>query len=328
MGSRRRWTTTAALAAATSVLLAGCAGGGLTQGGGDAAEGGSIAEAADLSGASYTVGGKNFDEQLVLCEIAVAALESAGATVTNRCNTGATDVTRNALLAGDIDMYWEYTGTAQVSFFGGEPIQDSQQQYDTVAETDLTQNQIHWLTPTLFNNTYAMAMLEAQAAELNISTLSDMAAYYNGGGTGPTCVEAEYLNRDDGLPGMLQTYGFQLPAGQPTVLETNAIYNATTDPKTCLFGLVFTTDGRIAANGFRVLDDDRVYHPLYEAAITIRDEAYQQNPEIEAVFEPIAQALTQEVMTSLNEQRSVTETPERDVARTWLAEQGFIGAAS
>ena len=327
MAIRRRWTATAALAAATSVLLAGCAGGGLTQGGGEAAEGGSVAEAADLSGSSYIVGGKNFDEQLVLCEVAVAALESAGAEVTNRCNLGGTDIARNALLAGDIDLYWEYTGTAQVSFFGGEPIQDSQQQYDTVAETDLTQNQIHWLTPTLFNNTYAFAMLEAQAAELDITTMSDMAAYYTGGGTGPTCVEAEYLNRDDGLPGMLQTYEFQLPAGQPTVLETNVIYNATTDPNTCLFGLVFTTDGRIAANGFRVLEDDRVYHPLYEAAVTIRDDAFQQNPEIEAVFAPIAEALTQEVMTGLNEQRSVTETPERDVARQWLTEQGFIGAA-
>jgi osmoprotectant transport system substrate-binding protein len=314
MGSRTRWTT-AAVVGAASLLLAGCAGGGLEQGGGEAAAGGSLA-ATDLTGASYTVGSKDFDEQLVLCEITVAALESTGATVD----------TRNALLAGDIDMYWEYTGTAQVTFFGGEPIQDADEQYQAVKEADLAENQIEWLTPTEFNNTYAFAVLESKAAELDLTTMSDMAAYYNGGGAGPLCVESEYLVRDDGLPGMLATYGFQ-PQPEPPVLETGAIYQATADPNTCLFGEVFTTDGRIPALDLRVLEDDRTYHPLYNAAVTIRTEAFQQNPAIADVFAPIAAALTNDVMLELNGRKSSENVPERQVARDWLAEQGFIAAS-
>jgi osmoprotectant transport system substrate-binding protein len=327
MGSRRRLTTTATVLAAASVLLAGCAGGGLTQDAGGAAEGGTLASAADLAGSNYTVGGKDFDEQLVLCEVAVAALETAGGTVTNRCNTGGTEVARNALLAGDIDLYWEYTGTAQVTFFGGEPIQDPQQQYDAVVAEDLQTNNVHWLAPTSFNNTYAFAMAEEEATRLNISTLSDMAAYYTSGGDGTVCVDAEYLNRDDGLPGMLETYGFQLPT-PAVVQQTGVIYESTQDPNTCRFGLVFTTDARAAANNLRVLADDRTYHPLYNAAVTMRGEAFDQNPDVAAVFEPIAALLNDESMLELNSRLSNDNVPPRDVAREWLAAEGLIGADS
>lgn len=324
MRMRRATMTVAGTAAA--LVLAGCAGGGLEQGGGESAAAGSLAESIDLSGASYTVGSKDFDEQLVLCEITIAALESVGAEVTPQCNVGGTEATRNALLAGDINVYWDYTGTAQVTFFGGAPIQDAEEQYQTVKATDLEQNQIEWLAPTEFNNTYAFAVLESQAEELNLNTLSDMAAYYNEGGTGPMCVESEYLVRDDGLPGLQETYGFQLPAGQPSVLETGAIYQATTDPATCLFGEVFTTDGRIPALELRVLEDDQVYHPLYNAAPTMRSETFEQNPAVADVFAPISAALTDDVMLELNGQKSSDNIPERQVARDWLISEGFIGA--
>jgi len=306
------------------ITLASC--GGLSEDTGPAAGAGSLAESVDLSDASYIVGGKDFDEQLVLCEIAVAALQSTGAEVTNSCDVGGTNVTRQALVGGEIDLYWDYTGTAWVSFFGEEPIQDPAEQYQVVAKRDLQENDIHWLTPSGFNNTYAFAVLESKAAELNLRTQSDMAAFYRNGGTGPTCVESEYLNRADGLPGYQQTYEFQLPT-DPTVLETNAVYAATANPADCLFGEVFTTDGRIKGLDLRVLEDDRSYHPFYNAAIAIRDDAYRQNPDVEKVFEPIATALTQEVMQTLNTRKSSEGVDQRTVAREWLQEMGFIGAA-
>lgn len=323
-----RTTTTLAAAAAAALALSSCVGG-VERGGGPQVEGGSLAEAVSLEGASYTVGGKDFDEQLVLCEVAVAALQSTGADVTNQCNVGGTEATRNALLAGDIDMYWEYTGTAWVTFFGEQPIQDREEQFRVVKERDAQQNQLVWLEPpTRFNNTYAFAVAETKAAELGIENLSDMAAFYNSGQRGTTCVESEYLNRDDGLVGMQQTYGFQLPQDQLRVLDTGAVYQATADPNQCLFGEVFTTDGRIPALNLRVLADDKTYHPLYNASISIKQAAFDQNPEIAKVFEPIASALTDEVMLSLNARKSDEGIPERQVARDWLAEQGFIAGSS
>lgn len=229
-GRSRRLALTAT-AAAAALALAGC--GGLS-GSGPSASGGSLAQAGDLSGQNYVVGGKNFDEQLVLCQITVAALESAGGNVTDRCNTGGTDVTRQALLAGDINIYWEYTGTAWASFFKEtRRVTDDNELYNLVAQRDLEQNKIQWLDKANFNNTYAFAMTEAKSQELGITTLSQMADYIKSGRApaGSMCVETEYNSRDDGLRGLEKTYGFT--AQNPQVLATGVIYQATRTTSAC-----------------------------------------------------------------------------------------------
>jgi len=317
---RRRLTTLLAVLAAFA-LLAGCAG---LSSSGPSAKGGSLAQQVNLEGKSYTVGGKNFDEQLVLCQIAVAALESVNAKVTDRCNVGGTDATRQALLGGDIDLYWEYTGTAWVSFLHQKPIQDSKAQYEAVKQRDLAQNNIVWLQPTPFNNTYAFAVKNERAQQLGLRTLSDMAAYIRSGQPGNVCIETEYQNRDDGFVGLQRTYGFQVPPDRVRVLQTGAIYQATADQKECLFGEVFTTDGRIPQLGLTVLQDDKLYHPLYNAAPTLRKEVYDRDPNIAKVFAPISAALTNEVMAELNRQKSAQGISQRQVARDWLAQRGFI----
>jgi osmoprotectant transport system substrate-binding protein len=324
MRLRTRGAALAAAGTAVAALVAGCAGGGLQQSSGAAAGAGSLAQGVSLKGQTYTVGSKDFDEQLVLCQITIDVLQSAGATVNPKCNVGGTQATRDALRGGQIDMYWEYTGTAQVTFLNGKPIQDAQQQYDTVKAADLSKNQIEWLAPSAFNNTYAFAVSEAKAQELGLKTDSDMAAYYNKGGTGTTCVESEFLNRDDGLPGFLTTYGFKLPGGQPQVLDTGAVYQATADPNKCLFGEVFTTDGRIPALKLRVLTDDKVYEPLYNASLNVRKSVYDKNPAIAQLFAPVAAALTNSEMLTLNGKKSSDNIPEAQVAHDWLVSKGFI----
>jgi osmoprotectant transport system substrate-binding protein len=162
---------------------------------------------------------------------------------------------------------------------------------------------------------------EEKAAELNLNTLSDMGAYLSSGQPGTTCIETEYSSRDDGMAGLQTTYGFQV---QPQILQTGAIYQATADGD-CLFGLVFTTDGRIPELGLRVLEDDKKYHPNYNASVTVRGEAYDRNPAIAQVFEPIAQALDYNTILDLNGKVSSFGQNERDVAREWLTQKGFIG---
>ena len=309
-----------AMAGAMAMLLAGCDGLSST---GPAAGGGSLADGGlSLEGQTYTVGSKDFDEQLLLCQVSIAALESVGATVTDRCDVGGTEATRNALLGGQIDMYWEYNGTAWITFLGETaPIADEQVQYDQVKERDLAENQIEWVGRTPFNNKYAFAVAEERAAELGLTTLSDMAAYVNSGKPGAVCVETEYAARNDGLSGLQAAYGFQVAA--PKVLDTGVIYTAT-DTGDCLFGEVFTTDGRIPALGLKVLEDDKQFHANYNASMTVRKEAFDRQPAIAQVFEPIAAALDNQTMSDLNKQVSQDGVAPRDVARTWLAERGFI----
>lgn len=325
LGGRGRAGVSLAVLAALAVLVAGC---GALSSSCPPAKSGGLLQQVNLEGQSYTVGGKNFDEGLVLCQIAVAALESVNATVTDRCNIGGSDTTRRALLSGDIDLYWEYTGTAWVSFLGQRPIQDSNAQYEAVKERDLTQNKILWLQPTPFNNTYGFAVTKERAQQLRLRTLSDMAAYIRSGRPGNICIETEYQNRDDGFAGLQRTYGFQAPPDRVRVLQTGAIYQATAEGKECLFGEVFTTDGRIPQLGLTVFQDDKHYHPLYNAAPTVRKEVYDRNPSIARVFAPISAALTNAVMAELNRQKSAEGKTECRVARDWLARQGFIAPGS
>lgn len=325
-GSARAGVALAALLAIV-VLLAGCGWGGLGASG-PPAKAGSLLRQVNLQGQSYIVGGKIADEQLVLCQVAIAALESVNATVTDRCDIGGTDAARNALLRGDIDLYWEYTGTAWVSLLGQRPIPDSVVQYNAVKARDLVQNKIVWLAPTPFNNTYAFAVNHERSRRLGLRTLSDMAAYLRSGRPGAVCIETEYQNRDDGFAGLQRTYGFHAGPDQVRVLQLGAIYQATADASECLFGEVFTTDGRIAQLGLTLLEDDKHYHLLYNAAPTIRQEAYDRDPAIARVFAPISAALTDKVMTELNRQRSQEGTPARRVARDWLEKRGFIGKGS
>ncbi len=286
---------------------------------------GSLAEAVSLEGQTYAVGGKDFDEQLVLCHLAVAALESVGADVTERCRTGGTEVARNALLGGDLDLYWEYTGTAWITFLGETaPIPDEVGQWTAVAERDLAENGVRWIGRTPFNNTYAFAVAGSAADELGLATLSDMAAYFRGGSADATmCLEPEYVSRDDGLPGLQRTYEFTVP--EPIVLAAGVIFQSTAERNPCLFGIVNSTDGRIPQLGLRVLEDDRLYHPIYNASVTIREDSYARAPQIAAVLEPVIAALDTPTITELNRRVSADGREPREVARTWLAERGFTG---
>ncbi|HEX2288666.1 MAG TPA: glycine betaine ABC transporter substrate-binding protein [Pseudonocardiaceae bacterium] len=245
-----------------TVLVAGCGG---LRSSGPPAQGGSLAQQVSLQGQSYTVGSKTFDEALVLCQIAIAALESVNAEVSDQCNLGGSDATRNALLGGDIDLYWEYTGTAWVSFLGQQPIQDSKVQYEAVKDLDLAQNKIVWLQPTPFNNIYSFALKRERAEQLGLRTLSDMAAYIPSDQPGNMCIESVYLNRDDGFPGLQRTYGFQVPSDRLQVLQTGAIYQATTIRRSACSGRC-SSPTAVSTAWLTVLQDDKLYYPLYNAA--------------------------------------------------------------
>jgi osmoprotectant transport system substrate-binding protein len=313
----RRGRLTAALAALAMTTLA--CGGDDGNGGGEGA----------LSGASFTVGSKEFTEQLILGQIAVLALEDAGASVTDETGiTGTTNV-RNALTSGEIDLYWEYTGTGWAELLGNEPGDaptDEQELFDAVAADDLEQNDVKWMSLAPVNNTYALATSQATADELGVTSLSEYAEVANDNPADASlCAASEFIDRADGLPGLQEAYGFELPESALTEVDLGIVFTRVPQGQPCKFGEVFATDGRIPANDMVVLEDDESYFVIYNLAMTVRNDVYEQHPELEEVFGPIAEQLTTEELQQLNAQVDVDGLPEDQVAQRWLEDNGFIG---
>jgi osmoprotectant transport system substrate-binding protein len=323
-------TTTRRLASAigliilASVLAAGCGSGGSTGGGnvGGAAAG----EQLNLSGARITVGSKEFTEQLILGEIAVQALEKAGATVQRQPGLVGTNAVREALLSGKVDLYWEYTGTGWTALLGHQdPIPDSRQLYEAVAKEDLERNGVRWLAPAPADNTFALAVRREAGEVLGVRSLSGLAALVDLRPENATlCAANEFLQRPDGLPGLQQAYGFQLPAGSITELPLGDIYRAVDEGDRCNFGEVFLTDGRIATLGLTVLDDDKNFFPAYNPAPTVRRDVLDQHPDIAKVFTPIAEKLDNETLRNLNAAVDVDGKSPHDVAQQFLRQNSLL----
>jgi osmoprotectant transport system substrate-binding protein len=322
---RRAVRLLAGLAVAALTVTA-CGGG---EGGGGGAGGGEGSLSAfDLSGASFTVGSKEFTEQIVLGQIAVQALEATGADVGNLVTiTGSTNV-RTALTAGEIDMYWEYTGTGWTTHFQREPQsapEGEEALYQAVADED-RKNGIVWLAPAPLDNTYAVATAEGRDQELGVRTLSEYAALVaRDPAQARMCAAAEFLTRDDGWPGLEQAYGFDLPADGIAELELSLIPQQTATGENCNFGEVTATDGAVAANNLVLLEDDEQFFVPYNAAMTVRQEVLDANPRLAEVFDPIAAKLTTELVRGLNERVDVGGELPEDVAEQFLQENGFTG---
>lgn len=316
---------TAALLTAP-LLLAGCGLQAANQYTPDAAPG-TIQPVADAEGVELVVGSKNFTEQLVLGKIAVIALQTAGFDVLDRTNIPGSVPVRTGATSGEIDMNWEYTGTAWLTYLGmSEGIPDRTEQYEAVREADLA-NDLTWLPPAEMNNTYAFAIRSEAAADLGVSRLSDIANLPVEDRT--FCVEAEFASRNDGFVPMLEAY--DLPLGSPdgvprddvSTLDTGAVYTAT-DQGACNFGEVFTTDGRIESLDLTVLEDDRQFFPAYNVAPVIYTPTLEAHPELADVFAEITPLITDDVMIELNRRVDVDGEEPVDVALDWMRSEGLV----
>jgi osmoprotectant transport system substrate-binding protein len=316
-----------AVLAAAALAVTACGGGGGGGGTGGGGGEGSLS-AIDLSGATFRVGSKEFTEQIVLGQIAVQALEATGATVGNLTTiTGSTNV-RTALTAGELDMYWEYTGTGWTTHLRHEPQsapKGDQELYEAVSAEDKG-NGIAWLAPAPVDNTYAIATAQGRDAQLGVRTLSEYAALVNRDpAQARMCAAAEFLTRDDGWPGLEKAYGFDLPDNGIAELELSLVPQEIASGANCNFGEVTATDGAVAANNLVILEDDKQFFVPYNAAMTVRQEVLDQHPQLAEVFDPIAAKLTTELMRGLNERVDVGGELPEDVAEQFLRDNGFIG---
>ena len=311
-----------------ATLLAGCS---LPTAGGFVPTGkleGPLKDVKSLDGATVTVGSKNFSENGLLGKMAIILMQSAGATVTDLTDIPGSAAARQAMLNGQIQAMWEYTGTGWITYLGHEkPIPDEKKQYTAVRDEDLKKNKLVWTKPAPMNNTYGFAVTRKVAAKYKITKLSQLKKVPVAERT--FCVESELINRPDGLKGMLTKYGVPLGKGSGVpqknlkTFQTGAIYDATAKGA-CNFGEVFTTDGRILALHLKVLEDDRNFFPKYNVSLVLTQDTAKKYPQLEKLIAPVSKKLTNNVLLKLNAQIDVDGREPADVAYDWLKKEGFV----
>ncbi len=274
---------------------------------------------------SLIVGGKNFTEQLLLPELAGIILEQAGFDVTLKTGVG-TAIARKSLENAQIDLYYEYTGSAYTLFYkqkDKEIMTVPEKVYSWVKKAD-SEKGLVWLDPVNFNNTYTLMMRKKEAEKLGIKSISDLGAYVS---KNPDklifALGAEFWERPDGFKGLMKTYNFNLPIKQVKKMSMGLTYQAL-QKKLVNSAAGFATDGRIAAFGFVNLVDDKFFFPVYNPAPVVRKAILDKYPEIEGLLKPIADNLTTEEMQQLNKAVDVDHKQVHAVAMDWLKSKNLI----
>jgi len=257
------------------------------------------------------IGSKNFSEQVILGEIAAQGLEARGVRVDRRLNLGGTFVCHQALKAGELGLYPEYTGTAFTAILARKPVSEPELVRAEVAKEYRKRWNLVWSPPLGFENTFALVMRREDAARLHISKISDLAAHPEirpGFGY-------EFLEREDGFPGLAKTYGLRF-SQRPAQMDLGLLYQALASRKVDLVA-GNSTDGLIDAIGGVVLQDDRRYFPPYEAAFVLGAEVWKR-PAVRAFFESLAGTIDAAMMRKMNASVDKDKRRPEDVAREFL----------
>jgi len=257
------------------------------------------------------IGSKNFSEQVILGEIAAQGLEARGVRVDRRLNLGGTFVCHQALKAGELGLYPEYTGTAFTAILARKPVSEPELVRAEVAKEYRKRWNLVWSPPLGFENTFALVMRREDAARLHISKISDLAAHPEirpGFGY-------EFLEREDGFPGLAKTYGLRF-SQRPAQMDLGLLYQALASRKVDLVA-GNSTDGLIDAIGGVVLQDDRRYFPPYEAAFVLGAEVWKR-PAVRAFFESLAGTIDAAMMRKMNASVDQDKRRPEDVAREFL----------
>ena len=270
---------------------------------------------------TIVVGGKNFTEQQIMSEMTTQLLKAKGFTVDKRAGLGTAPL-RQAQEAGQIDVYWEYTGTSLINFNKVTEKLDPAATYAKVKELDAAKGLV-WLNPSKANNTYALAMRASDAAQKGIRTLSDLATREKSGQRLKFGCNAEFYARADGLKPMQEAYGFEFPREDVVRMDTGLVYQALRDGQVDV-GLVFATDGRVPAFNFVILRDDKGFFPTYAMTPVIRKETLDKNPKLAEILNGLSAKLDDATMAKLNASVDVDKKTVEEVAAGFLKGQGLV----
>ncbi|TYB31081.1 MAG: ABC transporter substrate-binding protein [Candidatus Mcinerneyibacterium aminivorans] len=250
--------------------------------------------------------------------------------VIDKLEFGPTNVVREAIKNGEIDIYPEYTGNGNYFFDDTEKEiwKDAQKAYEKVKNLDLKKNNIAWLNPAKANNTWGIAIRKNLADKNDIANLSDLAEYINSGNKFKIACSEEFVNRPDALPAFEDTYGFSLKKDQKLVLSggntaqtEKAAYEETNGVNAAM---AYGTDGQLSAFDLVLLKDNKNVQPVYQPAPIVRNEIIKEYPQIRKILNPVFASLTQEKLQKLNSKIAVEGRSPVVVARNYLKENNFI----
>ncbi len=251
--------------------------------------------------APIRVASKEFTEQLLLGKLMVLLLRDAGFEVEDLTGIGGTAVIRQAIEAGEIDIYPEYTGTA-TSVHHNIPVTalptTAERAYVLAKSLDAPQGLV-WLDMMNFNNTYTL-MVRQDLIDEGIRSIEDLASSMNANDSPLTlCVEGEFYARPDGLDGLQQLYGFTFPEENILVVETSDTYDKLRNGE-CDVAEGFATDGRINAWGFTNLEDSLAFFPFYNPTPVVRKEVLDLHPELAGLLNRLSALIDEATMSELN----------------------------
>lgn len=267
------------------------------------------------------VGGKNFTEQQLMAEMTTRLLEKNGFKVDKRAGMG-TAVLRAAQENGQIDVYWEYTGTSLITFNKVTERLTAEETYKRVKQLDAAKG-LEWLRPSAANNTYAFAMNQDQAAKLGIRTLSDLGSVVSKGQALTFASNAEFYSRADGLAPLQKLYNFEFGRENVKRMDSGLTYQALKDRQVDV-ALVFATDGRVPAFNFVVLADDKGHFPSYALTPVVRSSTLKANPKLGDLLNSLSAKLDDKVMAKLNASIDVEKKTVEAVAEGFLKQAGML----
>ena len=245
---------------------------------------------------TIVVGSKNFTEQIVLAELFAQQIEAHSALhVERRVNLGGTLLCHQAIVAGKIDLYPEYTGTALTAVLKEPPQNDPGAVFHRVQEQYRAQFGVEVMPPLGFNNTFAMVVRGDDAATLHLRKISDMAPYAPKWRAG---FGYEFMERPDGYRGWVAAYGLHF-ASEPSILDLGLLYRALADKQVDIVA-GNSTDGVITALGMVALEDDRRYFPPYEAVPLARRDMLDKHPEAGAALGQLTGKISEDEMRRMN----------------------------
>ena len=269
-------------------------------------------------GKRIAVGSKDFSEQVILGEILAQAIEAkTDLKVERRFDLGG-NLAHEALVAGEVDVYAEYTGTALLSILQDKPLKDPQEVYRRVAAEYAKRFGLVWTEPLGFNNTFAILVRGDDARKLNLQTVSDAArvsAQWRAG------FGQDFMSRADGYPGFARTYGFHFQ--EIREMDLSLTYRALAEKQVDLIA-GNSTDGLISRYGLTQLADDRKYFPPYDAVPVARQATLAKYPELRAILKQLDGILTVDEMRKLNYAVDGEKRQARDVARGFLIEKKLL----
>ncbi len=264
-----------------------------------------------------TVASKDFTESVLLAEIVAEMLESKNIEVDRRLELGG-NLSQDALVAGQVDVYPEYTGTAFTAILHHQPISDARAVYDQVKGEYAERFNVEVSPPLGFENTFAILVRGEDARRLNLKTISEAARYASGWRAG---FGQDFMSRADGYPGFSRAYDLHF-AEPPHEMALDLTYTALASRKVDLIA-GNSTDGRITALDLVQLEDDRHYFPPYEAVLLARKDALARVPALAQVFSSLAGVISTNEMRRLNYEVDGRRRDNKDVVREWLKSKGL-----